>query len=68
MHRRLSDKLLDACQLALEQGRKELARRLRLIHQSLLEDEVAQGYERRLEDEALREMEEEEKDGKPSPS
>ena len=60
MKRRLSDKLLDACQHAVEQGRMELARRLQLLLHSLLEDELAQGYERRLEDEAIQELEDEE--------
>jgi hypothetical protein len=45
--RRLSDKIMDALQTALSQGRDEVARRLELIHQSLTEDEYDYEQERR---------------------
>jgi len=45
--RRLSDKIKDALQTALSQGRDEVARRLELIHQSLVEDDYDYGSERR---------------------
>lgn len=47
MKRRLSDKIKDALQTALSQGRDEVARRLELIHQSLVEDDYDYGSERR---------------------
>lgn len=47
MKRRLSDKIMDALQTALSQGRDEVARRLELIHQSLTEDEYDYEQERR---------------------
>ena len=47
MKRRLSDKVFDALQHALKQGREEVARRLELIHQSLIEDDYDYEQERR---------------------
>ena len=47
MKRRLADKLLDALETAWEQGRGEVAKRLALIYQSLIE-ENAVGHDRRL--------------------
>ena len=49
MKRRLADKLLDALETAWEQGRGEVAKRLDLIYQSLI-DENSVVHDRRLSD------------------
>ena len=49
MKRRLSDKLLDAFQHALSQGREEIAQRLELIRQSVEEEDEYLGNKRQRE-------------------
>jgi len=49
--RRLSDKVMDAVQLAVSQGREEFARRLELIYQAIYQEEVQFDSRRRQTDE-----------------
>ena len=51
MKRRLADKIVDAFEVAWEQGREDIAKRLDLIHQSLLEEEHVVTPRRRAKDE-----------------
>jgi hypothetical protein len=51
--RRLSDKILDAAQLAEAQGRNEFAASLKLIQQALLVEELVREDLRRGSDAAL---------------
>ena len=51
MDRRLADKILLAVETAWEQGREEIAKRLGLIHESLLEEETIVKKGRRSDDE-----------------
>ena len=51
MDRRLADKILLAVEAAWDQGREEIAKRLGLIHQSLLEEESIVSKERRSNEE-----------------
>lgn len=53
MKRRLSDKIVEACQQALSQGRTELAERLKQVNQTLLDDEKHSGYQPRLDAKGL---------------
>lgn len=50
MKRRLSDKILDALQQALSQGRDEVAKRLELVHQAVQEEDEYLSNKRRSED------------------
>ena len=49
-NRRLSDKVRDAMQQALANGRREVADRLTLVYQALAEEEGAWLHRRRRED------------------
>ena len=49
-NRRLSDKVRDAVQQALADGRREIADRLTLVYQALAEEEGTRLLERRRED------------------
>ncbi len=51
MNRRLADKIHDAIAHALSHGRDEIASRLSLICDSMVETESAQGYANRSDDE-----------------
>jgi hypothetical protein len=51
MNRRLADKIVDALETAWEQGREEVAKRLSLIHQALMEEEPGVKVRRRSSDE-----------------
>ena len=51
MKRRLTDKIHDAITHALSHGRVEIASRLSLICDSMVEAEAAQGYVNRADDE-----------------
>ncbi len=46
--RRLSDKVADAFAQAVKQGRKEIADRLRLVHQSIVDEETVFQPTRRI--------------------
>jgi len=48
VNRRLADKILDAVQHALTQGREEIAQRLDLIYQALCEDDEYLENKRRI--------------------
>ena len=48
--RRLVDKINGAIQHALDQGRKDFAAGLKLIHDSIVDDELERGYGDRAED------------------
>ena len=50
MKRRLTDKILDALETAWDQGREELAKRLDLIHETLVEEETGIRVRRRAVD------------------
>ena len=54
--RRLSDKIKGALDQAITQGRREIAERLELLHQSLVEDEAL--YVRRIDRDDVREDDE----------
>ena len=49
-HRRLIDKINAAVLHALDQGRREIAAKLKLVHEALIEQEIAEGYEDRSDD------------------
>ena len=51
VNRRLADKIHDAIAHALSHGRDEIASRLSLICDSMVETETAQGYANRSDDE-----------------
>ncbi len=57
MKRRLSDKVKDAVQLAVSQGREEFARRLDLIYQAIYAEEVELHTPRRRTDETTKDEE-----------
>ena len=46
--RRLSDKVADALAQAMKQGRKEIADRLRLVHESIIDEETGYRPTRRI--------------------
>ncbi len=48
--RRLVDKISAAAQHALNQGRREFAAKLKLLHQAVVEKEIEEGHADRLED------------------
>ena len=50
MKRRLTDKILDALETTWDQGREELAKRLDLIHETLIEEESGIRVRRRAAD------------------
>ena len=49
--RRLTDKIGDAISHATEQGRKMVADKLRLIHETIVSEETEAGHRRRADDE-----------------
>ena len=50
-HRRLVDKIVAAALHALDHGRREIAVKLRLLHDAVVEKEIEDGYAERSESE-----------------
>lgn len=50
-HRRLVDRINAAALQALDHGRREIASKLRLLHDAVVEQERAEGYADRSDDE-----------------